>query len=139
MRFDFTHITVPFRMLPGLRRLAPDARHLSALDQGSALFLEKQRISSCGQSVLCSAGFDASDALASITRQTVRDGIHMPAEPIALELLLEQDLPVLDLDQGGVAWMNVCVPSGWAPEEKIGRSLLAIHAPVADNGALAAA
>lgn len=139
MRFDFAHITVPFRMLPGLRRLAPDARHLSALDQGSALFLEKQNISRRGQAVLCSAGFDASDALASIARQAVRDGIQLPPGPIALELELEQDLAVLDLDHGGVPWMNVCVPSGWAPEEKVGRSLLAIHAPVADNGALAAA
>lgn len=139
MRFDFSHIAVPFRMQPGLRRLAPGARHLSALAPGSALFLEKQRISHAGQAVWCSAGFDAADALASLHAQAARDGIQMPTGPLALELQLEQDLAVLDLDSGGVPWMNVCVPSGWAPEDKVGRSLLAIHAPVADNRMLAVA
>jgi len=139
MPFDFAHMAVPFRMQPGLRRLPPDARHLSALAPGGSLFLEKQSVSVSGQAVFCEAGFDASDALASIARQAIHDGVHMPSGSVALELLLAQDLAVLDLASGGVPWMNVCVPSGWAPEEKIGRSLLAIHAPVADNGVLAAA
>jgi len=50
---------------------------------------------------------------------------------------LQQDLAVLDLASASVAWMCVCVPSGWAPEEKIGLGLTAIHAPVADSKALA--
>ena len=38
MHLDFTDIAVPFRMQPGLRRLPPGARHLSALDPAGALF-----------------------------------------------------------------------------------------------------
>jgi hypothetical protein len=33
----------------------------------------------------------------------------------------------------------VCLPSHWAPEEKVGRHFAQIHAPVADNGILLAA
>jgi len=138
VRFDFAHIAVPFRMQPGLHRLAQGARHLSALDPASALFLEKQRVSAIGRALFCHDGFDADAAFASILAQARRDGIALPQGRPALELLLEQDLALLDLASAGVPWMCVCVPSGWAPEEKIGRSLAAIHTPVADGATLAA-
>ena len=32
-----------------------------------------------------------------------------------------------------IPWLAVCLPSGWAPEEKIGRHFAEVHAPVADN------
>jgi hypothetical protein len=32
-----------------------------------------------------------------------------------------------------VPWLAVCLPSYWAPEDKIGRHFTEIHAPVADN------
>lgn len=53
-----------------------------------------------------------------------------------LELAFEEDLAVLDGTDGTVPWMCVCVPSHWAPEDKIGLPLAAIHGPVADNVAL---
>lgn len=140
MRFDFQHIGVPFRMRPGLRRMADGEPHLVALDPDSALFREKSLVSRAGRAVHCSPGFDARGALAAIHARMRRDGIDVPADPRApLELALAQDLAVLDLASGGVPWMCVCVPSGWAPEDKLGRDLTAIHAPVADGGALAAA
>lgn len=125
-------------MQPGLHRLEQGARHLSALDPASVLFLEKQRVSASGRSLFCRAGFDADAAFASIRAQARRDGIALPPGRPALELLLEQDLALLDLTSGGVPWMCVSVPSGWAPEEKIGHSLAAIHSPVAAGAALAA-
>lgn len=137
MPFDLQQIDIPFRMHPGLRRLDPDARHLSALAPGSDLFLEKQRVSRCGQALHIVPGFDAAPAIASIWQQARRDGIDAPHTAAPMELVLQQDLALLDLASASVPWMCVCVPSGWAPEEKIGLGLSAIHRPVADSGALA--
>lgn len=50
----------------------------------------------------------------------------VPAAPVA---------PAAPADAFADALM-VCLPSGWRPEEKLGASLAAIHAPVADGQAL---
>ena len=52
-------------------------------------------------------------------------------ESIAIHL--QEDFAVLQLDEQGknrLAYLNVCMPSGWAPEEKIGKPFHAVHAPV---------
>lgn len=138
MPFDLQQLDVPFRMRPGLRKMAPGERHLHALRPASALYLEKQRVTDTGQSVLCMPGFDASAAVDTIWQQAGRDGIATTGQQTPVALAFEQDLAVLDLTSGRVPWMCVCVPSGWAPEEKIGLELAAIHMPVADITALAA-
>ena len=46
---------------------------------------------------------------------------------------------VLDGDTGTLPWLCVCAPSHWAPEDKLGQVLAAVHAPVADNARLQAA
>jgi hypothetical protein len=141
MPFDLQQLDVPFRMRPGLRKMACDERHLRALHNGSALSLEKQQVADAGQSVVCMPGFDAGAAIDAIWQQAGRDGIattDQRTEPVTpLALAFEQDLAVLDLASGRVPWMCVCLPSGWAPEEKVGLDLTAIHAPVADSAALA--
>lgn len=137
MPFDLQQIDVPFRMHPGLRRLGPDARHLSALAPASVVFHEKQRVSHSGQALHVVPEFDAGPAIESIWQQARRDGIDSPQTATPMELVLQQDLAVLDLASARVPWLCVCLPSGWAPEEKIGLGLSAIHTPVADNGALA--
>ena len=38
-----------------------------------------------------------------------------------------------------IPWLAVCLPSRWAPEDKIGRHFAEVHAPVADNALLVAA
>ena len=46
---------------------------------------------------------------------------------------VQSDIAVLQLDeQGGnrLTYLNVAMPSGWAPEEKIGRPFDQVHAPV---------
>ncbi len=55
-----------------------------------------------------------------------------------LSLAFEEDLAVIDAS-ARVPWLAVCLPSRWAPEDKIGRHLAEIHAPVADNAMLVAA
>ncbi len=40
---------------------------------------------------------------------------------------------MVDAASGTLPWLAVALPSMWAPEDKIGRSFAAAHAPVADN------
>lgn len=136
MDFDFARIAVPFRMQPGLQRLAPGARQLTPLAPGSALWQEKKRVVDAGASRLAVPGFDAQPAIAAILAQARSEGI---AASGPLELACEEDFAVLEAAGTTLPWLCVCVPSHWAPEEKLGLPFAAVHAPVADNQALQAA
>jgi hypothetical protein len=136
MGFHLSHAAVPFRMQPGLRRLAAGARHLTPLAPGSVLWQEKKRVMEAGASRLLAPGFDARPAIAAILAQARAEGIAA-AEPI--ELAFEEDFAVLEAAGTTLPWLCVCVPSHWAPEDKLGLPFFAVHAPVADNQALLAA
>ena len=69
MHFDFdAAVTAPFRMQPGLRRLAPGAMHLTALAPGCRHQREKLAVLSAfaDQALLESPGFDAAPALGAL-------------------------------------------------------------------------
>ena len=140
MDFDLSQIPVPFRMQPGLRRLAPGTPQLTALNPASGLFAEKRQVLQAGQSRQVLPDFDPAPALAAIAERARRD-LPALADPLRtpLELAFEEDLAVLDGNSTALPWLCVCVPSHWAPEEKLGRSFGEVHAPVADNDALLAA
>lgn len=123
--FDFDRLAVPFRMQPGLARIDPSERQLIALDPASQLFEEKRAVVEAGQSRQALPGFDAGPALDAIAQ-------HLPSDRIP-ELAYRQDLAILDGETGTLPWLCVCVPSHWAPEEKLGLGFAALHAPVADN------
>lgn len=140
MDFDFSRIPVPFRMQPGLTRLAPGTPQLTPLAPGSALHAEKSAVLRAGLSRHCVAGFDPSLAIDSIARHA--QGTGAPASfdgQTPLETAFEEDFAVLDGQSGRLPWLCVCVPSHWAPEAKLGLDFLALHAPVADSAALLAA
>lgn len=140
MNFDFSQIAVPFRMQPGLRRLAPDASQLTPLAPASPLYQEKLHVLQAGQSRHCIAGFDPSPALEAIAakaRHDMQPGTVRIETP--LELAFEEDLAILDGATTALPWLCVCVPSHWAPEEKLGLPFAAVHAPVADNALLQSA
>lgn len=139
MDFDFSLVTAPFRMQPGLRRLDPAAPQLTPLVPGSPLWEEKQAVLLAGRSRLAVPGFDAEPALAAIARRAAQEGLETAHAGQPLELAFEQDLVVLDGRDGTLPWLCVCVPSHWAPEEKLGLPLHAVHAGVADNALLQAA
>ena len=122
----------------GLRRLPDDARHLTPLAADAALAREKRCVVQAGQSRLVVPGFDPAPALAAIARQAAREGIVVPAGT-PVELALEEDFAVLDGASGTLPWLSVCVPSHWAPEDKLGLDFLAVHRPVADSATLLAA
>ena len=138
MVLDLSQIPVPFRMQPGLRRLDCATLQLTPLVAGSALAAEKRAVFDAGQSRYSQPGFDAAPALAAI-------GAHAPAASrfdaasSAPELVFEEDFAVLDGATGTLPWLCVCVPSHWAPEDKLGLDFTAVHRPVADNAALLAA
>ncbi len=137
MDFDFSQIAVPFRMQPGLRRLALGTHSLSALQPESTMHAEKLAVLQAGQSRLQIPGFDAQPALCAIARYSGLD--VLAAQALPLELIFEEDFAVLDGANGTLPWLCVCLPSHWAPEGKLGLDFASVHAPVADNQALLAA
>jgi hypothetical protein len=64
-----------------------------------------------------------------------------PSQRLAglLSLSLHEDLAIVDGSNATLAWLAVCLPSHWAPRDKIGRSFAEVHGPVADNAGLLAA
>ena len=48
-------------------------------------------------------------------------------------LAFAEDFAIVDGRSGHIPWLAVCLPSHWAPEEKLGRHFTEVHAPVADN------
>lgn len=59
--------------------------------------------------------------------------------PGLLSLALLEDFAVIDGATAHIPWLAVCLPSRWAPEEKVGRHFAEVHAPVADNQLLVGA
>lgn len=136
MAFDLLQAAVPFRMQPGLRRLDGAGAQLTPLAVGSTLRQEKKAVLESGASRLAVPGFDPAPALAAIQARAHAEG-HAFEGP--LELAFEEDFAVLDGATGALPWLCVCVPSHWAPEDKLGLPFAAVHAPVADNELLLAA
>ena len=130
-------IAVPFRMQPGLSRSTREACLLTPLAPDSALHAEKRAVVQARASQHAVSGFDASAALATIAAhsQGSFDTAHDIGER-CLELCIGEDFALVDACSASVPWMRVCVPSHWAPEDKIGLPLAAIHAPVADSATL---
>ncbi|MDB5750105.1 MAG: hypothetical protein JWP65_526 [Ramlibacter sp.] len=136
MSLDLSRINVPFRMQPGLQRLADGTPQLTPLAAGSALWADKKRVLESGASRLAVPGFDQRPVVAAILARGLAEG-HAVEAP--LELAFEEDFALLDGPSTTLPWLCVCVPSHWAPEAKLGLPFTAVHAPVADNQLLLAA
>ena len=176
MPFDFATVSAPFRMQPGLRRIAPGARQLTPNAPGDRALREKLGVLQhhAPQALLAAPGFDVAPALRALMHQAaaehpdafVWDGAlafdaarlgwslrgavphgdgppeigaclrALPPEwrlPGLLSLALAEDFAVIDGATAHIPWLAVCLPSRWAPEEKVGRHFAEVHAPVADN------
>ena len=53
--------------------------------------------------------------------------------PALLSLAFAEDFAVIDGHTAQIPWLAVCLPSHWAPQDKVGRHFAEVHAPVADN------
>lgn len=136
--FDPQLVAAPFRMQPGLRKLPAGEPQLTALSPDSPLYEEKRRVVEAGASRHAVPGFDAGPALEAIAAQAASQGLHVAAGTPP-ELAFEEDFAVLDGAAGTLPWLCMCVPSHWAPEDKLGLDFAAVHAPVADAATLLAA
>ena len=184
MAFDFASISAPFRMQPGLRRLAAGTKQLTPNAPGDRALREKLAVLStyAPQALLSTPGFDARPALQALSQQAA--GEHPPAWscdasgnaraqaigwslrsnepqqhsdalpevgaclralapewrlPALLSLAFAEDFAIIDGSNAHIPLLAVCLPSGWAPEEKIGHHFAHVHAPVADNQLLVTA
>ena len=182
MSFDFDSVSAPFRMQPGLRRLAPDARQLTPNHLGDRALQEKLRVLGTHpeQALLAIDSFDSTPALRALAAHAAQEhpgafswdggaqwrahhlgwslhgdtpvgdgpnelGACLRALPdrwrhtALIALAFAEDFAVIDGTSGRIPWLAVCLPSHWAPEDKIGRHFAQVHAPVADNRILIAA
>lgn len=185
MGFDFSAVVAPFRMQPGLRRIATGSPQLTPNRIGDRVLREKLAVLSgfWHQALLQAPGFDAEPALRALAEQATRehpnafsfdgDGTfsahrlgwsvrgdavqpleaNVPAEignclaalpppwrrTGLLSLAFAEDFAVIDGATARIPWLAVCLPSGWAPADKIGRHFAEVHAPVADNRMLVTA
>ena len=185
--FDFSLVSAPFRMQPGLRRVAPGAARLTPSTPGGRHLREKVAVlgSFADQALLSTPAVDESAVLRAVADEAARSspgtflvttmpdgstridapqlgwaldaggaptgdgdasiGAVLAALPTALRpsallaLAFEEDFAVIDGASATIPWLAVCLPSRWAPEEKIGRHFAEVHAPVADNAMLVAA
>jgi hypothetical protein len=75
------------------------------------------------------------DAATRLTDATTAPDLHPPCADAldALACQIQEDLAIVrtDGDRHWLAYAHVCLPNGWAPAEKIGRSFAGIHEPVA--------
>jgi len=184
--FDFSLVSAPFRMQPGLRRVAPAAAQLTPSARGGRHLREKLAVlaSFADQALLTTASADGGAVLRAIADEAERScpgsflvattpwgttrvaaprlgwaldgaapsgegdasiGAVLAALPASrrpsalLALAFEEDFALIDGATATIPWLAVCLPSRWAPEEKIGRHFAEVHAPVADNETLVAA
>jgi hypothetical protein len=182
MPFDFAAVVTPFRMQPGLRRLAPGVLQLTPNRIGDRTFDEKLAVLTQWprDALVAADGFDpraALEALCTLARQEHPDAFAwdggtrfearhlgwrvrgdnlqgdgpeeigaclaaLPREwrlPGLLCLAFAEDCAVFDGSSAHIPWIAACLPSHWAPAEKVGRHFTEVHAPVADNAVLLAA
>lgn len=185
MPFDFNAISTPFRMQPGMRRLAPGTVQLTPTRPGDRVLREKLAVLTHHpqQALLVGPGFDAQPTLQALFAQAAaehpeawhwhRDGCidalrlgwsvqRGEAQSLAGDAVLDiggclralppewraaalfclafaEDFAVIDGNTAHIPWLAVCLPSHWAPQDKIGRHFAEVHAPVADNALLVTA
>lgn len=182
MPFDFAAVAAPFRMQPGLRRLASGVTQLTPSRIGDRTLGEKLHVLTDwpDDALVAAPGFDPAPALAALCAQAAREhaaaftwdgtgrvealalgwglrGIELhgdgPPEigaclaalpptwrlPGLLSLVFAEDFAVIDGATARIPWIAACLPSHWAPADKVGRHFAEVHAPVADNQTLLAA
>ena len=95
MSFDFSLVGVPFRMQPGLRRVAAGTAQLTPALPGSRHLDEKMAVLAghCAQALVAVPSFDAGEALAAIAREAAS------LAPVAFEYRNAGDCRA-----GGLGW-----------------------------------
>lgn len=140
-------VHTPFRMRPGLSRLAVTA----AEDGDPPLFLRDVRADAYAEhkrAVLqarprrAPVGEPDPAVLDAIARAyAAQTGVVLAPDAQSLAQGMQEDFVILHDEPGDgfrTRFLSVCFPSNWNPAEKLGLDFTAIHAPVADNALLQA-
>jgi dimethylamine monooxygenase subunit A len=142
-------ISSPFRMRPGLSRLAPPgpspAPALFVRDALAGAYAAEKRRLRREHPTRTPIGAADPQVLAAIAQAyAAQTGVSLAPEAGTLALGMQEDFVVLhDESDNGVdsvrtRFLSVSFPSNWTPAEKLGLDFAAIHAPVADNALLQA-
>ena len=131
----------PFRMQPGLSRLAAQASvPLFVRDALAPVYAAHKQAVLQGHRALAQVGLADPTVLAVIAETyAVQTGVRLAPEADALTLGMQEDFVILHDEPGQTGpdlrtrFLSVCFPSNWAPAEKLDLDFTAIHAPVADN------
>jgi dimethylamine monooxygenase subunit A len=122
MPFDFSAVSAPFRMQPGLRRLAPGATQLTPLRDGDRALREKLAVLSAfaSQALLRMPGFDATPALEALCRHGAAehpaalgwDGSRAVALQLGWAVQHDELLPLRDA-LPEIGRCLAALPAGW--------------------------
>jgi len=122
MPFDFSAVSAPFRMQPGLRRLAGGAAQLTPLRHGDRALREKLAVLSSfsSQALLCAPAFDPIPALDALCRHAAAehpqalewDGITAAALHLGWAVRHDEPLPLAKA-LPGVGSCLAALPAGW--------------------------
>ena len=106
MPFDFSVIHVPFRMQPGLRRLAAQTRQLTPLGPADAAFDEKLHVIErhASRAFVSVPGFDARPALLAAARQAATDDAGIECDG---RTVMNRSLGLaVDVESGGLTRLS---------------------------------
>ncbi len=121
MPFDFAAVTAPFRMQPGLRRLASGATQLTPNRPGDAALREKLAVLSnhAEEALVSATGFDAAPAIAALSQHASQehpDAFHVGADGTSTAPLLGWSLRGELIEGDGAAAIGDCLralPVAW--------------------------
>ncbi len=121
MPFDFDAITAPFRMQPGLRRLAQGATQLTVNRVGDASLTEKSRILThhADTALLAVPGFVAEPAIQALLQHAAREhpeAIRIAPDGCVSATQLGWSVHGSDWYGSGPDWIGACleaVPPSW--------------------------
>ena len=140
-------VGTPFRMRPGLSRLAVAgeaalAQPLFVRDAQAGAYADHKRAVLRAQTHRAPVGEADPAVLAAIAQAYAsQTGVVLAPDADALAEGLQEDFVILHDEPGDgfrARFLSVCFPSNWNPAEKLGLDFMAIHAPVADNALLQA-
>ena len=134
MALKIRDIDLPFRMLPGLSRLAASEPVLTALDVDSPL--GQARLKSASSAFLAAPGLDLTPLQDQMREVLAAHGMpRLETDDFwpSLARAIAEDLVFLDPHSGRVQALLVCCPSHWKPEHVVGQHFTQIHQAVAGN------
>jgi len=122
-----------YSVLPQLSRLG-EKKIFQITLQDQMQFLEAKREAVKVQTCFCEHEMNE-DIYETICRFIVKKypiRLNEPHTFSSIAMQIQEDIAImrLDDDREWLAAAHICFPSGWLPEEKIGRSFSEIHAPV---------